>query len=112
MKIVINTRHGGFSVSRMALHRLRALGDPTALREVDVGEFYEDGSKSTSTYESYCRDIPRDSPRLLQTLIELGEAANGESAKLKVVEVPDGIDWEIAEYDGKEWVAEKHRTWG
>jgi hypothetical protein len=28
-----------------------------------------------------------------------------------VVEIPDGVEWEIAEYDGLEWVAEKHRTW-
>jgi hypothetical protein len=28
-----------------------------------------------------------------------------------VVEIPDGIEWSIQEYDGLEWVAEKHRTW-
>ena len=30
---------------------------------------------------------------------------------LKVVEIPDGVDWEIEEYDGEEWVSEKHRVW-
>ena len=38
-------------------------------------------------------------------------SANGGSANIKVVEVPEDVDWEIAEYDGVEWVAEKHRTW-
>jgi hypothetical protein len=35
----------------------------------------------------------------------------GVHAELKVVDVPDDVDWEIGEYDGTEWVAEKHRTW-
>lgn len=42
----------------------------------------------------------------------LGEAADGGCASLKVVEIPDGTDYEIGEYDGMEHVAEKHRTWG
>jgi hypothetical protein len=25
--------------------------------------------------------------------------------------VPDGVDWELSEYDGIEHVAEAHRTW-
>jgi hypothetical protein len=28
-----------------------------------------------------------------------------------VVEIPDGTDYEISEYDGNEHIAEKHRTW-
>jgi hypothetical protein len=42
---------------------------------------------------------------------ELGEAANGSYARLKVVEIPDDVEWTIKEYDGDEWIAEKHRTW-
>jgi len=29
----------------------------------------------------------------------------------KVVEIPDDIEFVIEEYDGIEWVAEKHRVW-
>jgi hypothetical protein len=36
---------------------------------------------------------------------------NGDFAELKVVEIPDDVQWQIEEYDGKEWIAEKHRTW-
>ena len=39
------------------------------------------------------------------------EDAWGCCSRLKVVEIPDGIEWQIEEYDGKEWVAETHRTW-
>jgi hypothetical protein len=28
-----------------------------------------------------------------------------------VIEIPDDVEWEVEEYDGLEWVAEKHRTW-
>ena len=29
----------------------------------------------------------------------------------KIVEIPDGVQWEITEYDGKECIKEKHRSW-
>lgn len=57
------------------------------------------------------RDVPRDNPELIAAVEEMGEAANGACADLKVVEIPDGTDWEISEYDGNEHVAEKHRAW-
>ena len=56
-------------------------------------------------------DIARDDPYLVQVVEELGERANGRHANLKVVEIPADVDWQIEEYDGSEWVAEKHRTW-
>lgn len=55
--------------------------------------------------------IPRDDPILIQVVEELGEEANGIAAELKIVEIPDDVEWVIEEYDGKEWVAEKHRIW-
>lgn len=60
----------------------------------------------------YDRDIPRDEAALVQTVEELGDAASGMCAKLKVVEIPDGLQWNIEEYDGMEWVSERHQTWG
>jgi hypothetical protein len=39
------------------------------------------------------------------------EKASGRFACLKVIEIPEDVDWYIEEYDGNEWVAEKHRTW-
>lgn len=53
----------------------------------------------------------RANPILIQVVEELGKAANGACAELKVIEIPDGMDYEIEEYDGNEHVAEKHRTW-
>ena len=53
----------------------------------------------------------RTHPLLVRVVEELGAKANGQHAKLKVVEVPDGIEWEIDECDGVERIAETHRTW-
>lgn len=57
------------------------------------------------------RNIERTDRSLIRTIEELGEIANGRCANLKVVEIPDDVDWELQEYDGNEWIAEKHRTW-
>jgi len=57
------------------------------------------------------REIPRDDLDLVSVVTELGEDADGSCANLSIVEVPDDVDWQIDEYDGSEWIAEKHRTW-
>jgi hypothetical protein len=56
-------------------------------------------------------DVPRNDADLVAVVRELGDAANGQFAKLQVVTIPDDVEWEIEEYDGYEHVAEKHRTW-
>ena len=94
MKVVINNCYGGFSLSEAGIARyleLKGIEWPNA-------GFYD-------------RDIPRDDAFLIRVVEELGDAANGACADLKIVESPDGVDWEIEESDGTEWVAEKHRTW-
>jgi len=53
----------------------------------------------------------RDHALLVRVVEELGDKASGRCADLKVVEIPDDVEWEIDEYDGSEHVAEKHRTW-
>lgn len=53
----------------------------------------------------------RTDPLLIEVIEELGDAANGSCAKLKVIEIPDGIEYEIEEYDGNESVHEVHQSW-
>jgi hypothetical protein len=57
------------------------------------------------------RPDDRSDPLLVQVVEELGETASGRCARLKVVEIPDGVEWQIEEYDGNEHVTEKHCTW-
>jgi hypothetical protein len=47
----------------------------------------------------------------VQVVEQMGDAASGSHSELAIVEIPDDVEWEIDEYDGREHVAEKHRTW-
>lgn len=111
MKVVINNRHGGFGLSESATLRYAELkGIKLHTKQSSYGSkhFYTD-EKLTDMFLD-C-SVPRDDPHLVQVVEELGESANGFCASLKIVEVPDDIEWHIEEYDGSEWVAEDHRTW-
>jgi hypothetical protein len=115
VEIVINKRYGGFGLSRKAFLRLREMGSEVALKEPDIGEVWP-GSKPVEVrragyLDSFCRDIKRDDPMLVKVVRELGEEASAPLAKLRIVSVPDGIEWEIDDYDGMETIAETHRTW-
>lgn len=113
MKIVINVCYGGFGLSRKALHRLRELKSPFALEETDIGEAWKDNPFSVreESLNSFLSDIPRDDLLLVKVVEELGKEAYGGCARLRVVEIPDGVDWEIDDYDGLETIREKHRSW-
>jgi len=87
-KIVINTCFGGFGLSKEAYNYMGLEWD-------NYGYF--DGS--------------RTDPDLIDAVKDLGEKVNGAYASLKIVEIPNDVEWEICEYDGREWVAEKHRSW-
>jgi len=93
MKIVINTCHGGFDLSAEAMY------------------LYRERANVPDHIPLYAWDIPRNDENLVSVVEELGEESWGQFAKLKVVEIPDDVEWEIGEYDGVEWVAEKHRIW-
>ena len=95
IKVVINACFGGFSLSEAAQDRLSDLG---------MGE--DDGLTEYGAY-----GVSRSDPRLVQVVEEMGEAADGGSASLRIVEVPADAKWHIAEYDGQEHVAENHRKW-
>lgn len=90
MKIVINRSFGSFSLSEKAYNYL--------------GHIWDGGYK-------YIDPGCRTDHKLIECVEALGEDANGEHAKLKIVEIPDDVDWEIEECEGKERIVEKHRTW-
>lgn len=90
--VVINKCYGGFGLSNLAVKEYASLSGITD------EEFYD-------------RDVARDDPYLIKVIKDLGSRADGDHSNLKIVEIPADVDWEINEYDGMEWVAEKHRTW-
>lgn len=78
---------------------------------VDLGIKVSDMKYKKDEY-FYYGDIERTDPNLIRVVEELGSRANGRFSELKVVEIPDGIEWEIDEYDGIEHIDEKHNSWG
>lgn len=113
-RIVINTCHGGFSLSREAelLYLEKAGIEYTLVPQADRDTQVRLGSKIYVDGQHWsCRDIDRDDPALVNVVRQLGSNSWGEYAKLKIVEVPAKVDWYIEDYDGKEWVAERHRIW-
>ena len=113
VKIVINSDYGGFSLSDEAILEygrrkgLNLVKDENTSWSVSI--FYKDSVAKENYFED--REIPRNDPALVEVVEKLGEAAYGFAANLKIVEIPEDVDWYVEENDGREWVAEKHRTW-
>jgi hypothetical protein len=91
-KVVINTCFGGFKLSSIACEMYATINN---LALQDFSEY----------------EISRDDATLVMIVEQLGQAANGSYARLKIVEIPANVQWQIDEYDGVEHVAEVHRTW-
>lgn len=112
--IVINTKYGGFGLSKEArlLYLERAgiaytlVPGPDRHTESLYGPRVEVNGNNWRD-----NDIARDDPILVDVIRQLGRQADGSHAILKIVEVPAGVKWNVAEYDGLEWVEEVHRTW-
>ena len=86
-KIVINHEFGGFTLTPKAKEWLG----------YNASEYIDN-------------KIARDDPKLIECIETLGSEALIDD--YLIVEIPADVDWVIEEYDGLEWVAEKHRTWG
>jgi hypothetical protein len=138
MKLVINRCYGGFSLSDAGTkHYAKLKGielfpeansrlgfitywivPPEKRRKLSNTDFYSLSTDERRAYnEEYTanilsiRESDRSDPLLVQTVEELGHLANGDCTRLKIVEIPDGVLWEIDEYDGMETVREQHRSW-
>ena len=113
MKIVINKSVGGFGLSNFGMEKYIKHKYPNNFI-VDDNMIARDNSiyydMLTDTMISEY-DIKRDDSSLIHIIEKYGEEVCGNNANLKIVEVPDGTDWVIDEYDGNETVEEAHRSW-
>lgn len=95
IKIAINVKYGGFSLSEKAINRLKELG-----MDIDSKYYFSDNTNIEL----------RSNPLLIQVLEELKEEANGDCSdiKIKVIEFDPFDRFEIKEYDGKEslWITD------
>jgi hypothetical protein len=89
MKVLINNCYGGFGYS-----------------DEFVKEFYK---RKGIEPQEYHEDMTVDNPEVIALFEELGsEFASGSFAQLKIVEIPDGLKFDVGEYDGQEWIS---NTW-
>lgn len=136
MKVAINDCYGGFGLSTKAIKWLIAKNSPLirikpieeytggkknpflpSERPENVGDGFTKGYTSTLFKDgmAYIDDTygeKRTHPDLIEVIETLGEESWGEYAELKIVEIPDDIEWSIDEYDGVETIHEAHRSWG
>lgn len=138
-KVVVNRCYGGFSISEAAVMLYAKLKGLTVYPEKDEKFSFTnywivppEERQAEPTSEEWAawsmeqrqehmrvekeqelteRDYARDDPVLVEVVETLGDAANGMCAELQVTEIPADVDWQVEEYDGREWIAEKHRTW-
>lgn len=136
MKVVINCGIGGFGLSKKAFERLIELGmiitelyeegdnkghpinGNADLWKIDNCKEYNDILdivEFVTQYNFVGRESSskiRSNPLVIRAVEELGIEANDRHATLKIVEIPDNVEYIICEDDtGEEWIAEKHRTW-
>lgn len=138
MKLVINACFGGFGISEKAYKRYAELKGLTLYPELIMGGlltywtipkkdrmpaikpelWLSTPLEERQAYNEFCRinqiydrDLSRSDDILVKVVEELGSEANTPYSDLKIIEIPDGIEYEIDEYDGFESVHEKHRSW-
>lgn len=134
MKVVINKCYGGFGLSRKATLALFDAA-PEFFTEDDCpdrwisgfgqwvpiegrSEFahsnyssvFKKGEKAYHLERSY-DPLFRAAPALVAVVEQFGEEASDSLAELEVVEIPDGVSFDIDEYDGIESIHETHRSW-
>lgn len=139
MKVVVNRCYGGFGLSDKACEMVMKRKGFECFRYKQTKYKYRDGVEEYIRCESFGKDdvfthyqtidlgkkidklpnetywwygrLERDDTDLIAVVEELGEEADGRFAKLEVVEIPDGVNWELDDYDGIETIHEVHRSW-
>ena len=99
MKIVINKCFGGFGLCKEVMDFL----------DIEDIIFCTNSSFDITSDNS---EAWRADARLIAAIEAVGvEKAGSYYAELKIVEIPEGVDWRIDQYDGMEHIYEVHRCW-
>jgi hypothetical protein len=96
MQVVINTSYSNFAISADAISLIqKKIKNP----------------KAKSQINAYAFDNDRCNPLLVEAVEKLGKKANGLYTTLKIIEIPDDVEWRVDAVNGKEVIREKHRMW-
>jgi hypothetical protein len=107
IKAVINICHGGFGISVKAAKRLHELGEaPTWEHYTQYQDFSDDW------YTGRYYGISRLNQNLIKVVEELKDEANGDCARLEVVEIDLERMFEdaLSDYDGYEELRLSHTS--
>lgn len=136
-KVILNKCYGGFDVSKeayMLYAKKKGLtlylyesefinkkfiykkinNDDSIFRHYFTKDMGDNIEISNEDYEKYClylRNEHREDPVLIEVIEELGEKANGRFGNLKIVEIPDDLDYVIDEYYGIEILHQRVQEW-
>lgn len=136
-KVILNKCYGGFDVSKEAymlyakkkgltlyLYESEFINKKFIYKKInnddsifryyftkDMGDNIEISNEDYEKYCLYLRNEHREDPVLIEVIEELGEKANGRFGNLKIVEIPDDLDYVIDEYDGIETLHQRVQEW-
>jgi hypothetical protein len=97
MQVVINVQEfGNFSISKKAIEYIK--------KKIKNKE-------DKNSLGCYSFDNDRANPLLIDAVKKLKKEANGIYSDLKIVEIPDDVEWQIFAVNGEEIIREKHRFW-
>lgn len=107
MKVVINRCFGGVGLSDECCEALSG----TRKEFTSVLYFYN-LPESIDPKGDFDHIALRTNPKLIELMETKGSKwCSGRFAELKIVEIPDNVDWVITEYDGLEQIEEAHQVW-
>jgi len=135
-KVILNKCYGGFEVSKGAyelyakkkglkLYRYESnfIYDKCFYKKTnsdnifvsyftkDFGDNVQISDEDYGKYTLYLNGDYREDKTLIEVVEELGDKANGRCGNLKIVEIPDDLDYVIDEYDGIETLHQKVQEW-
>lgn len=139
MKVILNKCYGGFGISpegyklycqkknipcyfyeavplkdnRIGYKKIKTPDHLDYCLTEDFGDSFESKAGENSEFKKmlYLDSEYREDPVLIEVVEELGEKANGRYANLVVVDIPDGLDYVIDDYDGIETLHERVKEW-
>lgn len=135
-KVILNKDYGGFGISKIGYELYaRKMGLNLYMYETDfkgkdcfykkthndalftqyfTKDFGDNANISKEDYKDYSLNLDeshREDPILIEVVEELKEKANGKYSKLRIVEIPDDLDYVIDNYDGIETLHQRVQEW-
>lgn len=140
MKVAYNACFGGFGLSHLALveyakrkgfvltaysqtkykhssgeNEYAKDDDPSGMfiyyATKDLGDVISEIPDGLGYYKDFDGSDSRCDDDLIDIIEALGDKANNMFSNLKIKEIPDGVEFEITEYDGNEDVVPPRMTW-